>query len=58
MKGKIVRIEDQWTVIQCPKCKNCFKLLTGKYHWQMSCPYCSELLEIGKPQMAAVSAEE
>ena len=42
----IKRKDDTWTTIQCPNCNDCYKVLNNKAHWQQSCPYCSNLIEL------------
>jgi len=50
----IKRKDDFWTTIQCPKCEDCYKVLNDKVHWQQSCPYCSNLIELEKLKPAVV----
>ncbi len=33
-------IGGQWTTIQCCRCKDCYKVRSGKFHVIQACPYC------------------
>ena len=56
-QDRIVRVDGQWTIIQCGKCSDCFKVLTSKHKWQMNCPYCSHVVEIAHEPKLEEAAE-
>ena len=42
----IKRKDDIWTTIQCPKCKDCHKVLNGKHRSILQCPYCDRQIDL------------
>lgn len=55
MSKKIIkRVGGQWTTIQCLNCKNCYKVLTGKFALTQQCPYCLMKIDLYDTARAAV----
>lgn len=42
----IKRKSATWTTIQCPSCKDCWKVLNDRFKLALHCPYCDAKLDL------------